>query len=621
MATNHPHGFRLIVERSDGELVIEWISAREADRLGISSDSVPIELRSLAPLTYAEWHAAFRDALTCTSINRVIADTVVTFVAVGGARAIAEIGAVDRTANASSEGEATPALPLRDTDLSREQVSLAMRVCDVAVWTLDLSTGRFDFDGAWFDRLGYQYRIDSIAWWRDKVHPEDLDRLQNVFDLHIGGRNSVFHTECRVQTARGEWLWVMSTGRITARSHDGRPSQVVGICIDMTDRRRIEEQLVVTEGLAALGMLAASIGHEINNPLTYVLLALELIDRGLGRAPVEHLRETVSKAFEGAERIRATVQNLRALSRPLDENITTIDPVSVLARALDVTYHELRNRARVERQLSAAPPIRADEGRLLQLFVNLIAHAAYAVRERDAESGLIRITSGTTSDGRALFEVCDNGEGFAPDVLPHIFDLFATRRSPAAGTGLGLAIAARIVKDLAGEIEVQNTSGASTTFRVTFSAARSDMALPDRSPAAPAVLGTPETARSLRVLVVDDDHGVATTIARALDIHDATAETSARSALTRIEAGERFDAIVCDLMMPDIDGIAFYERLIAIDSSLAKNVVFITGGAFTRRATEFFERVPNARMMKPLDIDALLATLEQITARAGVIRR
>lgn len=740
MASRHPHGWQLLHQRLDGELVVEWLNGHEAARLGVSADVVPVELRSLVAAMYPAWLAAFREAITSGAVERVIADSIVTFVAMEGSRVVVETRPLARAAFALPTEQATRFeklfaqnvagmfVTVLDTPLdwhgstdreamldeafehlrltavndvmceqigaprdrllgtvprdrwlarrdewrvhmaelyerghvhhtvhapradgttllvegeymctydergritghlgtqrdvsekhqilaelaaSRERLELAMLGCGLAVWDLDLTKERFTIEGSLLEWFGCSQRTDSVGWWRERVHPADRAVLDTAFADHLAGTKPVYHVECRVETAGGEWMWVMSSGRVSARSPEGRPTRVVGVCIDITDRRRLQEHVAVTERLVALGTLAAGVGHEINNPLTYLSINLELIDQGLEQRPLDELARLVATAREGAERIRKIVNNLRALSRRPDQTLTIIDPAGVIERCLEMLQHEIRHRARVEQQLGAMPPIRADEGRLVQLFSNLILNALQAIGETNAHAGSIRIATGTTADGKAVIEISDDGVGISPDILPNIFDPFFTTRPPGQGTGLGLAIAGRIVRDLDGVIEVDSAVARGSTFRIRFPAA-SPTTAPSEDISMQAVAKGP---RRMRILVVDDDPDVAMGIVRILDEHDAIAETSAVAALARLESRECFDAILCDVMMPEVDGIAFYHRLAALDRRLTSRVVFISGGTFTAAARAFLENVPNPRLDKPLDVDVLVATLAKL---------
>jgi CheY-like chemotaxis protein len=210
--------------------------------------------------------------------------------------------------------------------------------------------------------------------------------------------------------------------------------------------------------------------------------------------------------------------------------------------------------------------------------------------------------------GTVLFEVHDTGVGIAPEVLPRIFDPFFTTKSVGAGTGLGLAICHAIVTALGGRIELESLPGRKTTARVMLPAITTTLNQVADEPRADRQIG-----KRGRVLVVDDEPLLAKMIASMLELeHNATYETSAQAALARLRAGERFDAIVCDLMMPQITGMDLYETLLDIAPAQAQSMLFLTGGAFTPRARAFLERVSGVTLEKPVEAGTLMARVRSL---------
>jgi CheY-like chemotaxis protein len=280
-------------------------------------------------------------------------------------------------------------------------------------------------------------------------------------------------------------------------------------------------------------------------------------------------------------------------------------PVDVLASAesaLAMAHNEIRHRARLVRDLAPVDTVMADEGRLSQVFLNLLVNAAHAIPEGDEGGHEIRVVL-RQSAGRVQFEVHDTGVGIAPEVLPRIFDPFFTTKSVGAGTGLGLAICHTIVIALGGRIELESSPGHGTTARVTLTAATSELDETTEESSAERPAG-----KRGRILVVDDEPLLAKMIAAMLaPEHDVTCETSARAALARLRAGERFDAIVCDLMMPQITGMELYETLLDFAPAQAQSMLFLTGGAFTPRARAFLERLSGAVLDKPVESNTLTA--------------
>jgi signal transduction histidine kinase len=379
--------------------------------------------------------------------------------------------------------------------------------------------------------------------------------------------------------------------------------------------RRLQAQLVASERLAAMGTLTASVGHEINNPLVYLGANLELLSAELagpdGIAPrlLPELRELVGDARAGVERIRRVVQGLASFSRADALKRDPTDPAAALALALDMAAHEINHRATLVRELGPLPLVAADQARLGQVFLNLIVNAAQAIPAGAAMAHQITARTRTTEKGEAQIAISDNGCGIAPEHLPRIFEPFFTTKDVGAGTGLGLSVCHGIVSALGGSISVQSELGRGSTFTVTLPGVSRAPQLVEGAAVVPA-----STVPRLRVLVIDDDPRVAESIARLLHRHQPTVATSASAALGLLRAGRDFDAILCDLMMPESTGIDFQRQLLLEFPSLGGRLAFLTGGAFTAEARAFLDGSRTPRLEKPFpraDLEALVRRLAE----------
>jgi len=223
------------------------------------------------------------------------------------------------------------------------------------------------------------------------------------------------------------------------------------------------------------------------------------------------------------------------------------------------------------------------------------------MEEGHAGANTITISTSLDPRGRVEVVVADTGSGMSQEVLGHLFTPFYTTKPVGVGTGLGLSICNRIVQALGGEIMVESELGKGSSFRVFLPA----------SDAVSAVRRTgrvrrPIAALSARILVIDDEPIVGTALKRVMGKdNDVVTETGARKALERIQAGEHFDLILCDLMMPDMTGVDFYNELKAFAPERAADIVFMTGGAFTPKARSFLDTVNNERLEKPFDMATL----------------
>jgi two-component system, NtrC family, sensor kinase len=250
-----------------------------------------------------------------------------------------------------------------------------------------------------------------------------------------------------------------------------------------------QEQLLFADRLASVGRLAAGVGHEINNPLAFILSNLRFVQqelRELPGAPSEEARQemitALSEANEGAERVRLIVQDLRALARPDDVALGPVDLAEVVRGSAKMARHEVRDRARLVEACGGVPPVRANAARLGQVFLNLIINAAHAIEPGRVEENEIRVAARLTGPGHVTVEVRDTGAGISPENLRRIFDPFFTTKPAGIGTGLGLSVCHRIITALGGEIRVESEPGRGTCFFITLPVAeRSD----DSGPSSP----------------------------------------------------------------------------------------------------------------------------------------
>lgn len=375
------------------------------------------------------------------------------------------------------------------------------------------------------------------------------------------------------------------------------------------EQRKMQEHLLISDRMASVGILAAGVAHEINNPLAAVIINLDLLARNLpgvaqvpSGLPGGDVAQQLRDAREGASRLRAIVRDLKLFSRsPEEDRQEPIDLRAVLDSSLRMAWNEIRHRAQLIKDYGDIPPVRANEARLGQVFLNLIVNAAQAIAEGDVEGNAIHVTTRRDrAAGSVVVEVRDTGAGIPAENLSRIFDAFFTTKPIGVGTGLGLSICHRIVAGLGGKIEVESQVGKGTAFRVWLPAAVER--LPDSVPAPSPI----PARRRGRVLIVDDEVIVTRAISRIIgDEHDVAVAASGADALERLAAGERFDVILCDLMMPQMTGMELHARLVATLPREAERLVFMTGGAFTESARRFLDRHPDRQVEKPIDMAGL----------------
>ncbi|MDB5214580.1 MAG: Sensory box histidine kinase/response regulator [Myxococcaceae bacterium] len=399
----------------------------------------------------------------------------------------------------------------------------------------------------------------------------------------------------------------------------------VVIARDLTERNQIAAAMIEMDRMAAIGILAAGVGHEINNPLAYVLANLEFVTSELDaiiselpdeakvrlEARIADLTQALADTNHGAHRVRAIVQDLRTFARGEDAVASLVDVRQILDSSVRMAAVQIRQRGVVERSYEDnLPSVLANESRIGQLFLNLVVNAAQALPEGTPSENRIEIVA--KSDGQFVrVEIGDTGSGIPADVLPRIFEPFFTTKPTGQGTGLGLSICRRIVMELGGDIGVTSEPGKGSRFTVHLPRAS---AVGRASMPAQAQRG--KSLRRARILCVDDEAAIGQAIKRVLVAeHDVELVTNASEALARVEAGQRFDLILCDLMMPAMSGMDLHRELMRVAPDVAARVVFLTGGAFTQRARDFLEGVDNPRLEKPIGIDALRNAIAEMLER------
>lgn len=392
---------------------------------------------------------------------------------------------------------------------------------------------------------------------------------------------------------------------------------------ESSERERGERELHMAQRLEGLGRLAAGIGHEINNPLTFMTtgieaLGAELADIGdvLSGGSRAEVAELLDAAAIGADRISQIVRSMQLFGKPEERrDIELVDMASVIALSLRMVASDLGG-IELETHIDEVPSILGKRVALEQVFVNLLQNAAHALAapgpagrgERDRRIS-VRCRC---DDGRnVVVEISDTGPGIPREHLDKIFDPFFTTKPVNQGTGLGLSICHTIIRDLGGDIDVRSTEGQGTTVSVRLSAARLG------SPELAALLPAPEAAPAHepgtsrgRILVVDDEPLILRMMSHALRDHEVVGVTSGRDAMARM-AGSAFDVILCDLMMPGMSGMELYDEVRASFPGLEQRVAFMSGGTLLPGVQQFLDQVPNPCLEKPVSVRRLQTFIEE----------
>ncbi|MBK7861263.1 MAG: response regulator [Archangiaceae bacterium] len=409
------------------------------------------------------------------------------------------------------------------------------------------------------------------------------------------------HAACEVRTAASRGSAPRALELTGVRADDGSECRVV--MLDVTERKQAEAALVQAERLATLGLVAANVSHELNNPLTYLRAAVEQL---VHDAASPQLLACAEEALDGVRRIEAVTRGLDTFSRDDQGPLVPTEVNATLEAAMAIAAHELQATATVERDLGEVPRVLANEARLGQLLLNLLVNASRSFTPHEASRN--RLTVRTWAEGEAvLVEIGDNGPGLPPQVLARLFDPLATHQV-GSSSSLGLAICKRLVGSLGGDLTATSAPGAGTRFRVRLQQAVAVAAAP--APRVEVALGGKP-----RVLVIDDEPRLTGLLKRLLTpAYQVTTVEAARDAQRLLAGDAAFDVIFCDLMMPVMSGMQLHTWLVAEHPGLAARVIFMTGGVFSPAVSAYLEQTPHRLVLKPFDVDTVLAEAAEVAA-------
>jgi PAS domain S-box-containing protein len=423
-------------------------------------------------------------------------------------------------------------------------------------------------------------------------------------------------------------------GSIYAITQNQQVVAVEGILADVSAEHAARTQLVQTDRLSTLGRLAAGVAHEINNPAAFLMLGLEHVVRVVsdGDSSTEQRAETLQllgQLTDALQRIATIVRDLRLFAGPVQARagaapVATDVPSSVRS-ALTLTRSQLVERARLTLDLAPVPAVSIEQGRLVQVLVNLLVNAAQAIPKQGAREHQIAI--GTRAQaGEVLIEVSDSGVGIAPADLGRIWTPFFTTKESGSGTGLGLSISRDIVERAGGRIEVVSPAFEGpegerhgTRFIVHLKqtllaalAAPPARAEPARDPARTCT-STPLDRG--RILIVEDDLALGRALAEELGTrYSVQLAQGGAQALQRLGA-ERFDVVVCDVRMPEFSGESVYAGACVLNAAYANSFIFMTGLGSGHELQRLHELYRCPILEKPFPLERLLQAIEQLQRR------
>jgi two-component system NtrC family sensor kinase len=363
---------------------------------------------------------------------------------------------------------------------------------------------------------------------------------------------------------------------------------------------KMGQQMRRAEKLSSLGQLVAGVAHELNNPLAVVVGFTQLLSKREDVDP--KIRSELCKVLRESERAAKIVKNLLTFVRPAEPQLVPVDINRLLATTLEARQRDLaQHQIRVERRFSPSlPATKADPSQLEQVFANLIGNAIYAMGSQN-RPGTLTVT--TEENGFNIrVTVSDTGPGVPKEIRSQIFDPFFTTKPPGKGTGLGLTICNGIVEEHKGKIWVEGEAGRGAQFVVELPIAACETAPAPAEPVVASKQPDPKAAEK-RLLIVDDEPGIVEVMVSVLGNSGYTVETACNGAeaMRRINQ-TRFDLIISDLCMPEMDGRKLYETIRERDPGLASRIIFVTGDTVSNNSRAFLETTGSTWLMKPFSI-------------------
>jgi PAS domain S-box-containing protein len=488
------------------------------------------------------------------------------------------------------------------------RLALAVNHAPIAIWSTDLAGIIQLSEGAGLAGLGVKSGelVGQSVFELYKDHPTVSGYLRR------GLSGESFWYSVQVGEA------VFDTWMTPLRDGTGVITGAAALSRDVTEVRKLQASVIQSDRVIALGTLAASVAHEINNPLTYMLGHGQLLRDALveadqilsarGAPEDNRLRELVDRMSNllepirsGTQRIGVITRELRTFSRPEAGATTIVDIRSVVKSVLQLVGKDLEARARLVVDLGETMPVRGQQAKLVQVVLNLVVNAMHAIPDGRAHDNEITVRTRNEGD-EVLIEVSDSGPGVPAGERDRIFEPFVSTKEIGEGTGLGLFVCRNIARGVFGDVTVSDRPGGGAVFRVVLPAAKGAPAVDSEQP-----VSSPIGQASGRVVIIDDEPMIADVLGEQLMRagYEVTVEYEAERTLELLAQGEQaVDVVFCDLMMKRVTGMDLWEALTSRNPAALTKLVFMTGGAFTSRSRAFIEDHPDQVVEKPFDVVA-----------------
>ncbi|MCB0153187.1 MAG: PAS domain S-box protein [Anaerolineae bacterium] len=506
---------------------------------------------------------------------------------------------------------------------SEERLALTVKGAELGTWDWNIQTGEVVFNERWAEMLGYTLaEIEpNITSWEKLMHPDEQAAVSAALTDHLQGRTPIYQIEQRLRAKSGEWKWVLDTGKVFEWDEQGRPLRATGTHQDITERKRLEQQLVQQERITVVGQLAAGIAHDFNNILTSILGYSELMLQS-PQTPAA-MRPRLQKISASSRRAAQLVRQLLDFSRKSLRRPKLFALDGFLQETINFLEHTIPENIWLTTNIAPGSYlIEADRTQLQQAITNLVINARDTM---PAGGNLALDLARVEIDNPVPCSICDkpirgewfrlivkdNGGGIPAEVLPHIFEPFFTTKAVGEGTGLGLSQVHGIINQHGGHITVKSQVGQGTIFAIYLPRA-AEQPVEIEEVQHPSII---LTGRGETILLVEDEATVAEAGKEMLEHLNYRVITvnNGREALTVFRKHHAEIALVLsDMVMPDMSGAALFAALKMEEPDL--KMVIMSGYPLGENGTGLLEQGIVAWFEKPMSFEQLSQIVGQALA-------